>query len=92
MADLRKQYIEALENSNGYDFIAKNYWEFSKEELKDIILELDYAIHSEAKHFASAEEIYASASEELQERWNFDDDGEEEDEDDGRLYVPLRYL
>lgn len=44
MANLRKQYIEALEDGKGYDFIANNYWEFSKEELKDIILELTYAI------------------------------------------------
>ena len=88
MADLRKQYLEALENANGYDFIAKNYYEFSKEELKDIILELDYAIHSEAKHFASAEEIYTSASEELKDRWSFDD--EDEEDDDGVVYVPLR--
>lgn len=94
MADLRKQYIEALENSNGYDFIAKNYWEFSKEELKDIILELDYAIHCTDTNgsFDCARDVYVSASEELQERWNFDDDDEEEDEDDGRVYVPLRYL
>lgn len=90
MKDLRKQYLEALENADSYDFIAKNYYEFSKEELKDIILELDYAIHSEAKHFASAEEIYTSASEELQERWHTDDDDEEEDEDDERVFVPLR--
>lgn len=88
MANLRKQYLEALENADGYDFIAKNYYEFSKEELKDIILELDYAIHSEAKHFASAEEICASALEELKDRWSFDDEGE--DEDDSVAYVPLR--
>lgn len=74
VTDVRKQYLEALKNGDSYDFIAKNYYKFSKEELKDIILELDYAIYSEAKHFASAEEIYTSAYDELTElRWSFDE-------------------
>lgn len=90
MANLRKQYLEALENADGYDFIAKNYYEFSKEELKDIILELDYAIHCTDIYSSleCARDVYVSASEELKDRWSFDD--EDEDEGENVVYVPLR--
>lgn len=79
MANLRKQYIEALEDGKGYDFIANNYWEFSKEELKDIILELTYAIKQTDSRgeWDSSWDVMLSASEELQERWSFDDEDEE---------------
>ena len=67
----RKDYLEALENESGYDYIAQNYDKFSKSELKDIILELDYAISCAERHcFESAKDCYESASAELLERWN----------------------
>lgn len=42
-----RQFIEVLkENPNhAYDYIANNYYKFSKEELKDITKELLYAIY-----------------------------------------------
>lgn len=74
VTDVRKQYLDALKNGDSYDFICNNYFNFSKDELKDIILELTYAIDTEAKNFASAEEIMSSVYDELTDlRWSFDE-------------------
>lgn len=40
MDENEKKFLKALKDGNGYDFIANNYFTFTKEELKDIILEL----------------------------------------------------
>ena len=66
--DNKKRYIYSLLNSEGkdtpssYDFIANNYYTMSKEELKDIILELDYAL--------SRDSSYEDVAQELKDRWN----------------------
>ena len=39
-----KDYVEALKNGNGYDFICQHGHEMSKSELCDIIKEFDYVI------------------------------------------------
>lgn len=48
--DNMKEFIEVLKNNpNGaYDFICSNYYKMSKEELKDIIKELLYAVYENA--------------------------------------------
>ena len=45
MTELQEELIQAIEEDCLYDWIASNYWKLSKEELKDIILELDYALY-----------------------------------------------
>lgn len=40
----QKAFIDALENRKGYDYIAQRYTEYTKEELKDIILEALYQL------------------------------------------------
>ena len=60
--DRMKEYIEALRNGNSYDYICQHGHEFTKEELIDIIKELDYAIYSEAKYAVKASEIYEAAA------------------------------
>ena len=40
------EYIKALQNGNGFDWIAKHGHELNKFELIDIVKEFDYAIHS----------------------------------------------
>lgn len=42
-----KDFIEVLKNNpnNAYDFICNNYYNMSKEELKDIAKELIFAIY-----------------------------------------------
>ena len=39
-----KEYVEALKNGNGYQFICDNGYEMSKSELCDIIKEFTYVI------------------------------------------------
>ena len=64
--DRCKGFIEALKNGKGYDFIANHYYEFTKEELKDIALELAYGIY---KNMPASEVL--EIAEELEERWEF---------------------
>ena len=40
MENIKEQVFEALEKGELYDFIANNYYLMSKEELKDILLEV----------------------------------------------------
>lgn len=60
------EVIRAIESDKLYGHIANNYWNMSKESLKDIILELVYAIdNSEEKGI-----ILESVKEELLDRWD----------------------
>ena len=59
---MMKQFIEVLKNNpnHAYDYIANNYYKFSKEELKDITKELLYTIYnnnSKAMHDIMLEEV-----------------------------------
>ena len=61
-----KALIEVLKNNpNGaYDFIANNYYKYNKEELKDIVKELLYAIHTNTTK-AEHDKILNDVAEEL---------------------------
>ena len=59
------EFLESLSKDKAYDYIANNYMAFRKEELKDIILELLYAIHTDGDE----DDILNSAGTELTERW-----------------------
>lgn len=65
-----KGFIKELENNpNGaYDYICNNYYKFSKEELKDIVKELLYAVYdnmTEKEH----NDIMSKVAEELKEAY-----------------------
>ena len=70
--NLLEQLKEAVSNHNIYDFIANNYWKMSKEELKDIILELDFTIYSVVKNETLKNSIYEELDENLAERGVYD--------------------
>lgn len=54
MENIMQEFIEVLKSNpnHAYDFIANNYYKFSKEELASVAKELLYAIH----YFNKAEE------------------------------------
>ena len=47
MENIIQEFIEVLKHNpnHAYDFIANNYYKFSKEELSSVAKELLYAIH-----------------------------------------------
>lgn len=71
MTPLEKELIEAIKNDNAYDFIAQNYNRFSKEQLKDIILEYMFAVYEANKGTTETYEIESNVIEELTERWDY---------------------
>lgn len=60
--ELVKTFIE--EPDLAYDFICHKYTELSKEELKDVVLELLYAMRND-------EDLVVDAGEELKEHWYY---------------------
>lgn len=66
-----KAYIEALRNGKSYDFICQHGHEFTKDELIDIIKELDYTIYSEAKYAVKASDIYEAAATNMEDSMEF---------------------
>lgn len=41
-----KEIIEGVKKEGIFEFIVNNYWKLSKEDLRDVAKELDYAIYS----------------------------------------------
>ena len=60
-------FIEALREGNGYDWIARNGWELSKDELINIIKEYDYSIHNETMTRSEEMQMYCAVANELEE-------------------------
>lgn len=68
-----KEFIEALKEERSYDWISRNGWGLTKDELIDIIKEYDFAIHS-MKSYDSKEDVYDSIAEELTDRCLYEED------------------
>ena len=66
MEETNKKFIEALKAGKGYDYIANHYNDFSRWELKEILLEFIYSV-GEAKF--DGEDIIAEVVENLTESW-----------------------
>ena len=69
------ELIETLKNNpdGAYDFICNNYYNMSKEELKDIIKELLYAVHdntSKAEHNKILDDVAIELAENYDEQKN----------------------
>lgn len=62
--DKMNEFIEALRNGKGYDWISRNGHMLNKYELIDIVKEYDYAIHDCSTTYVE-KEIYEAAAEEL---------------------------
>ena len=64
----REGLLEALNSDRLYDYIANHYWEMTKEELKDVLLEVIYSCQKRSD--------IDSISESLEERWDMVEDEE----------------
>lgn len=53
--ELLKWYLNNT-NTSFYDFISRNYYHFSKDELKELLINLDYAIYSRCSNYVDFEE------------------------------------
>ena len=62
---MKDEIMKAIEENKLYDFIANNYWNMTKEELKDVILELAWVCGDIETNDASRQELLAN----LSERW-----------------------
>ena len=64
MMDIKDQVMQAIEEGTLYDFIADNYWNMTKDELKDVLLEVIWSnISNEEEN-----KIYLLGN--LAERWS----------------------
>ena len=66
----QEKFLRSLTEDTSYDFIANNYQDFSKTELKDIILELLYGIHTSGMEI----DIITDVASELSDRWLFNEE------------------
>lgn len=48
---LKEEMIESIENDTFYDFIANNYYRFTKDELATIIKEFEYTRYRVEKYY-----------------------------------------
>ena len=67
----REGLLEALNSDRLYDYIANHYWEMTKEDLKDVLIEVIYSCQKPSD--------IDSISESLEERWGMDEDEEFEE-------------
>lgn len=70
---LEKEFIEALHTGRLYDFVAEHYWEMTKEELKELVLNLEWVATTDLTN-SEVEEFYKSLEEELENRDFFHED------------------
>ena len=75
----REELLKALNSDRLYDYIANHYWEMTKEELKDVLLEVIYACQKPSD--------IDNISESLEERWDMS-----EPEKPTKVIVMAQYL
>ena len=79
----KKDIITEIKETNIYDFVCRHSYEMRKDELADIIREMDYAIYYATRREGciNYDEFFEEFMDNLTERWE-DDIKEEEEEDD----------
>ena len=62
---MKDEIMKAIEENRLYDFIANNYWRMSKDELKDVILELAWVCSDINTNEETKQQLLTN----LSERW-----------------------
>lgn len=68
-----REFIEALRNGNGYDWICNYGYTLDKDDLIRIIKEYDYGIHANADYEIERKCFYSSIADELEEWYSEED-------------------
>ena len=74
-----QDFLNALSDNTAYDYIANHYTQFTKDELKDVILELLYPLVKDGPNMAMVdrEKTRLGIKEELEGRWDYEEDNDD---------------
>ncbi len=67
-----KELRKALHDGTFYDYVANHYYEMTKDQLKELILNLDWVATS-GRYYNQEEEFYKTVEEELENRDFFEE-------------------
>lgn len=76
----KKELLKSIKENNGsicgnlYDYIANNYWNMSKEELKDVCLEVIYSLDYKWWDKDDAQKVRTDLIENIDERMTDDEE------------------
>lgn len=75
MDEYLQGFLNALSDNTAYDYIANHYYDFTKDELKDVILELLYPLVKDGSNLAMVdrEKTRLGIKEELEGRWDYEE-------------------
>ena len=81
-----QEFLNELTSGGGYGYIANHYYEFTKDELKDIILEIMYPLVKDGENLqmVNRQTTLAGIKDELAQRWDYD----EAEQDDYSINKP----
>ena len=82
----KKDILKDIEETNVGDFVSRNYWKLTANELAEIVMEMDYAMYSLDRRYrglVSYKEFEEEFLENLTERWEDDIEYEKEQEENG---------
>ena len=82
----KKDILKDIEETNVGDFVSRNYWKLTANELAEIVMEMDYAMYSLDRRYSglvSYKEFEEEFLENLTERWEDDIEYEKEEEENG---------
>ena len=71
-----KNFLEALNSGKGFEFLTdyEKYSELTKDQIRDIAKELIYAIEKSGLLESDIKDVYATATENLTERYDYEFD------------------
>lgn len=82
----KKDILKSIEETNIGDFVSRNYWKLTANELAEIVMEMDYAMYSLDRRYSglvSYKEFEEEFTTNLYERWEDEIKDEIEEEENG---------
>ena len=69
--------IQAFQEGNAYGYIAEHYWQMSREQLKDCLLEVLWHAADAIEKGLTEMQMLSDAGDEIAERWGLEEEEEE---------------